>query len=242
MAISPEESVAVIVTINAAIVGGTLIFTGWWFARGELSLTSPGPRQNAAETILDFFLGKARDIASGPRRERLTITITAFLTTLFCFIILSNALGVIPVPSLNRPPTSHYSATLALALVSVVGTLCISSVAMGLRRTLTHLVWPNPLQWVSEFTDVLSLSLRLFGNIAGEYMTFVLVTAAVPYGIPLILHVLGMIPIVVQALVFTLLTASFLGTAIHREHEDHTDEVVDRSTDASATPGEEVAA
>jgi F-type H+-transporting ATPase subunit a len=71
------------------------------------------------------------------------------------------------------------------------------------------------LQWVSELTDVLSLSLRLFGNIAGEYMTVALVMLVVPWGIPLILHALGMIPAFVQALVFTLLTTSFLANALH---------------------------
>jgi len=65
---------------------------------------------------------------------------------------------------------------------------------------------------------VLSLSLRLFGNIGGEHMTLVLVTGAVSVGIPLILHVLGIIPAFVQALVFTLLTASFVAGAIsHQE-------------------------
>ena len=46
--------------------------------------------------------------------------------------------------------------------------------------------------------------------------TATLVTAAVPFGIPLILHVVGLIPAFVQALVFTLLTSSFLASAIHR--------------------------
>ena len=89
----------------------------------------------------------------------------------------------------------------------------------GTGRTLKHLFWPNPLQWVSEITDVLSLSLRLFGNIAGEYMTFALVVLVVPWGIPLILHALSFIPAFVQALVFTLLTSSFLANAVQHEEK-----------------------
>ena len=61
----------------------------------------------------------------------------------------------------------------------------------------------------------MSLSLRLFGNIGGEYMTLVLVTQSVAVGIPLILHVLGLIPAFVQALVFTLLTTSFVAGVVH---------------------------
>ena len=102
-------------------------------------------------------------------------------------------------------------------MCAVLGTLAVSAAVKGVGATLKHLVWPNPLQWVSEITDVLSLSLRLFGNIAGEYMTVALVLLVVPFGIPLILHVLGLIPAFVQALVFTLLTTSFLANAIHHE-------------------------
>jgi F-type H+-transporting ATPase subunit a len=69
-------------------------------------------------------------------------------------------------------------------------------------------------------SDVVSLSLRLFGNIGGEHMMLVLVMSAVPYGIPLILHVLGFIPAFVQALVFTLLTTSFVAGVIHKKHEE----------------------
>jgi F-type H+-transporting ATPase subunit a len=126
---------------------------------------------------------------------------------------------MLPIPMLNYPPTAFFSVTLGLALCAVVGTLVLSGVFNGLGKTLKHLVWPNPLQIISEFTDVLSLSLRLFGNIAGEYLTLVLVTSIIAIGIPLILHTLGLIPTFVQAFVFTLLTASYLGGVIHRREE-----------------------
>ncbi len=66
----------------------------------------------------------------------------------------------------------------------VLSTLAISAAVKGTGKTLKHLFWPNPLQWVSEITDVLSLSLRLFGNIAGEYMTVALVDPRGPVGHP----------------------------------------------------------
>lgn len=208
----------VIVVVNAAVVGAALVAGGWWLARGTLSATQPSARQNAGEAVLDFFVGKARDVSHGEHHERMMGIVTPFLATLFLFIFASNLLGVFPVPLLNRPPTSHFSVTLTLALLAVAGTLAIGAIARGPAQAALHLVWPNPLQWVSEVTDVLSLSLRLFGNIAGEYMTLLLVVTVVPFGIPLILHALGLIPAFVQAFVFTLLTASFLATAIH--HED----------------------
>jgi F-type H+-transporting ATPase subunit a len=78
-------------------------------------------------------------------------------------------------------------------------------------------VWPNPLQLVAELSHTLSLSLRLYGNIGGEFIVASLVTQAAPYGVPLVVDAFGLIPAVVQPLVFTLLTASFLATAVNTE-------------------------
>ncbi len=211
------EPSSVIVLVNSLIAAALLIVGGAWLARGGLSVTEPSRRQNAGEAILQFFVGKAGDMAEGAQRDRIMRLVAPFLAVLFLFIIVSNLFSIVPVPILNRPPTSHFSVTLALALFSVGGTLVISAAIKGAGKTFLHLFWPNPLQWVSEITDVLSLSLRLFGNIAGEYMTVALVVLVVPIGIPLILHALGLIPAFVQALVFTLLTASFLANAIVHE-------------------------
>jgi F-type H+-transporting ATPase subunit a len=222
-----------VILVNAVVVAGIVIGVGAWLGHGELSLDAPGVRQNMGEAVLSFFYGKAREIAHGPKKAQILDLATAFLASLFLFIVVSNVLAFLPVPVLNRPPTSHFSVTLALALCSVFGILIISGVIKGVGPTILHLFWPNPLQWVSEITDIMSLSLRLFGNIAGEYMTAALVVSAVPYGIPLILHVLGLIPAFVQALVFTLLTASFMGNAIHVEAEESEAPAAEVETEAA---------
>jgi F-type H+-transporting ATPase subunit a len=158
-------------------------------------------------------------MSEGHDRAQVVGTVTAYLGTFFFFILICNLFVLIPLPIVNQPPTSYYSVTLGLALCAVLGNLLLGARFKGPGGALKHLFWPNPMQWVGEFTDVLSLSLRLFGNIGGEYMTLVLVAAIVPVGIPLILHTLGLIPSFVQALVFTLLTASFLASAIHHEEK-----------------------
>ncbi|MDR3686138.1 MAG: F0F1 ATP synthase subunit A [Coriobacteriia bacterium] len=211
---------SLVVIGNSIFVSLLLVGAGAWLAHGGLSATEPSARQNVGEWVLQFFVGKAREMAHGEKREQIMRLVTSLLATAFLFIIASNLIAILPIPVLNRPPTSHFSVTLALALCAVVGTLIISATVKGVGKTLVHLFWPNPLQWVSEITDVMSLSLRLFGNIAGEYMTVALVLVVVPWGIPIILHALGLIPAFVQALVFTLLTASFLANAIHVADEE----------------------
>jgi F-type H+-transporting ATPase subunit a len=235
------SAASLVVLVNAIVVACVLVGGGAWLAHGELSVDAPSARQNVGEAVLAFFYGKARDMAHGPNRARILDLVASLLAAFFLFILVSNLMAFLPVPVLNRPPTSHFSVTLALALCSVFGTLLISAVLRGAGATLLHLVWPNPLQWVSEITDIMSLSLRLFGNIAGEYMTAALVIGAVPYGIPLILHVLGLIPAFVQALVFTLLTASFLANAIHAEGGESEAPALEAESTVSSAPADAVA-
>lgn len=211
------DSTGWVVIINAVVAAIALVALGAFLTRRQLTSGVPEGRQVFGEFAVDFFIKKARGMSEGHDRSKIVGTVTPFLGTFFFFILFCNLFALIPVPVVNRPPTSFYSATLALALSAVIGNLVLAARFNGPVGAVKHLFWPNPMQWVSEFTDVLSLSLRLFGNIGGEYMTLVLVAAVVPVGIPLVLHVLGLIPSFVQAFVFTLLTASFLAGAIHHE-------------------------
>lgn len=231
---------SLIVIVNAAVAGAIVVSAGAWLAHGRLSVESPSKRQRVGEFVLQFFVGKAREMAHGPEHDKIMAIVAPLLATFFLFIATANLIGMFPVPMLNRPPTSHFSVTLGLALCAVGGTLTVSGVIRGTGATVKHLFWPNPMQWVSELTDVLSLSLRLFGNIAGEFMTLTLVMNVVPYGIPLILHTLGLIPAFVQALVFTLLTASFIANAIHKEESRQ--QVAAAHDTASADAGPQIEA
>jgi F-type H+-transporting ATPase subunit a len=145
-------------------------------------------------------------------------------------------------PVINIPPTSYYSGTLTLALIAMIGITVISARFKGVSGAIKHLFWPNPLQIISQIGDTLSLSLRLFGNIGGEFMVALLVVKAAPYGIPLIIHALGLIPAFIQPTVFTLLTANFLAEAIHTEEkrprkEKHQDTPVELPSSEPARKG-----
>jgi len=198
-----------IVIFNFALVALVLIVLALVTTRRKPSEV-PDTIQNVAEYVLEWFVQQARDM----RPDGVSV-IAPFLASLFLFIFCSNLLSVLSFPVINIPPTSYYSGTLTLALIAVFGVTVISARFKGAFSALKHLFWPNPLQIISEVGHTLSLSLRLFGNIGGEFMVALLVTAAAPYGIPLIIHFLGLIPAFIQPLVFTLLTANFLAEAIH---------------------------
>jgi F-type H+-transporting ATPase subunit a len=198
-----------LVIANAAMVALLLVAATAVIRRRGLREV-PGAAQNAVELGLEWVVRLARDA----RPDGVT-AIAPFLATLFVFILACNLLAVLPVPLLAIPPTAYYGATLALALVAMLAVLVLGARFRGAAGTLKHLIWPNPLQLVSEASHALSLSLRLYGNIAGELLVALLVASVVPWGIPLLIHVLGLVPAIVQPLVFTLLCANFLAEAVH---------------------------
>jgi F-type H+-transporting ATPase subunit a len=200
-----------IVIFNFALVALVLIALAFVTTRRKLAEV-PNTIQNVTEYVLEWFVRQARDM----RPDGVSV-IAPFLASLFLFILFSNLLSVVSFPIINIPPTSYYSGTLTLALIAILGIMLISARFNGVFSALKHLFWPNPLQIISEVGHILSLSLRLFGNIGGEFMVAMLVAKAAPYGIPLIIHALGLIPAFIQPLVFTLLTTNFLAEAIHIE-------------------------
>jgi F-type H+-transporting ATPase subunit a len=200
-----------IVIFNFALVALVLIILSVVATRRKLEEV-PDTVQNAAEFVLEWFVQLAREI-----RPDGVAVIAPFLASLFLFILLSNLLAVLPFPIIQIPPTSYYGSTLTLALIAIFGITFTSTKFVGLSGAAKHMFWPNPLQLISKISDTLSLSLRLFGNIGGEFLVALLVVKAAPYGIPLIIHTLGLIPAFIQPVVFTLLTSTFLAEAIHTE-------------------------
>jgi F-type H+-transporting ATPase subunit a len=203
-----------IVIFNFALVALVLIALAFMTMRRALTEVPDG-LQNAAEFVLEWFVRLARDM----RPDGVPV-IAPFLASLFLFILFSNMLCILSFPVINIPPTAYYSGPLTLALIAMIGITVLSSRFKGIAGSLKHLIWPNPLQIISQIGDTLSLSLRLFGNIGGEFLVVLLVTKAAPYGIPLVIHALGLIPAFIQPMVFTLLTANFLAEAVHGEKKE----------------------
>jgi F-type H+-transporting ATPase subunit a len=152
------------------------------------------------------------------------------------FIFLSNALGVIPGLA---PPTSNLNTTLALAAVIVV-----AAEIYGFRRHgfgylkeffggLTewyYFLTPLPyllflIEIISHVARLLSLSVRLLGNMYADHTVvgvFVTLVPFVPVLIPLPVQVLGVLVIVVQTAVFCLLSTVYISLAVGGEEaEEH---------------------
>lgn len=183
-----------------------------FLVRNKYRSWDPPRWQLAIEFVVEYIENLVVSIASKPLPE-----LVPFLTTMISFIAISNLLGLVPV---LQAPTRDLNTTIALSLVSLVATQYYGIRRRGLKGywdSLASPVFMLPLSLLGWASRLLSMSLRLFGNImAGEVIGAVMFDLLPVLG-PLPMNLLGAITSVLQALVFTVLTLVFTVDAMGAE-------------------------
>ncbi|MEE8135980.1 MAG: F0F1 ATP synthase subunit A [Thermodesulfobacteriota bacterium] len=141
----------------------------------------------------------------------------------FFFIMFANLLGSIPG---FLPPTGNFNTTVACALVIFIMYNYYGFKENGLSY-IKHFAGPviflAPLMFVieliSHFVRPLSLSLRLFMNITGDHLVLGVFTNLIHYIIPAIFVGLGIFVALLQAFIFTVLSAIYISLATSHETE-----------------------
>jgi len=177
--------------------------------------------RNLFELFTEMILKFLDDII-GPRgREFLPL-----IGTLGFFILFSNLLGLVPG---FLPPTDNLNTTVACALVVFFATHYYGVKAHGfkyLKHFLGPVLWLSPLfviiEVISHLARVLSLSMRLFGNIMADHMLLSL-TLLTPSLLVLLLPPLamfmGVFVSIIQTFIFILLSMVYISLAIEEgEH------------------------
>ncbi len=196
----------------------------------------PSKVQAAAEAVIEFLLG-LMDSVTGDRAQ--SKRFFPFVATLFLFILTMNWMGLLPVfgtiglreggdstlTPLLRAGTADLNMTLALAIITVIATQIVGVLAVGVKKYGgKFLNLKNPIftfvgliEFISEFTKMISFSFRLFGNIfAGEVLLLVIATL-VPLIAPVPFYLLEIFVGAIQAFVFALLTLVFFKIAATAE-------------------------
>lgn len=168
---------------------------------------------NVIEAYVDLVNGL---VASTMGKKNMAFA--PYIFTLFSFLIVSNLSGLVGVSS----PTSDYSVTLTLALVtfSMVQILGVKS-SGGLFKYLKGFFEPfallSPLNIIGELSNPVSLSFRLFGNILSGGLIMALLYAALGLAAPLIAPVFhiyfDIFSGILQAFIFVMLTMVFVSGA-----------------------------
>ncbi|OGW32800.1 MAG: ATP synthase F0 subunit A [Nitrospirae bacterium GWC2_56_14] len=214
---SPEtlESCRAAITYSwlamAIIIGLALI------ARFSLKKTAPTGVQNLLEVIVGGLNDFVEDIM-GPEGKHYL----ALIGTLFLFILVCNLQGLVPG---FDSPTANINTTLALALVAFSATHYIGLKRHGIGY-IKHFMGPMwglaplmlPIELISHFARVMSLTFRLFGNMVAKHKLLLVLALLAPYIAPVPILGLGLLVAFVQALVFTLLTMLYLSGSIEEAH------------------------
>jgi F-type H+-transporting ATPase subunit a len=185
--------------------------------RLTLSVEKPGGVQHLAEMTTEFVDEQAESIIGHGHARFIP-----YLTTLLLFILLANLLGL--VPGLESP-TANATVPLGFALCTFIYYHFHGIRANGgayIKQFLGPVWWLSwllfPIEVISHCARVLSLTVRLYANmLAGDLVTLAFFSL-VPLGIPLIFLGLHLGVAIVQAYVFFLLAAIYLGLAVSHDH------------------------
>lgn len=206
--------------VSLFITVGLILIIIALLVKSRISIV-PGALQN----VMEVFVEGIYDFVSGviPYEARKHVPLIA---TVFIFILFSNWIGNIPG---FISPTANWNTTIAPAIVVFVYYHAQGIKKHGIVKYLKHFMGPVAfmapvifiLETIGHFARVLSLSLRLFGNIMGEETLAVILFSLVPLIVPIPFMFLSLFFGFVQALVFTLLTTVYISLAVEEEHEEH---------------------
>ncbi len=172
------------------------------------------------ELLFDFLEGWCASFIGSRKDARKFMPL---LGTLFLFILLSNYLGIVPTigaPHSLFAPTGRWGTTLGLAVIVAVAVQIVAIKELGIWGWIKHLLHLGPLSLLEEFVRPFSLSLRLFGNIFGEETLLAVIVFMAPYFAPIPIMGLSLMFGAIQAIVFTTLSAIYIGGVLEaaREH------------------------
>lgn len=210
-----------------------LIFVSVASAYKKREGKAPKGFQSLIEPIIVFV----RDEIAKPNLGYKYARFMPFLLTIFFFIWVNNIIGLIPFFPGGANLTGNIAFTIVMGVITFIVTNVNGNKTYWKHIFLPHVpLWLYPIMIPVEIIGVLSkpfaLIVRLFANItAGHIIVLSLIClififktimiAPVSVGFVLFMDVLEMLVAFLQAFIFTMLTALFIGTAIAEPHGDH---------------------
>jgi F-type H+-transporting ATPase subunit a len=203
-------------------------------------LNDPRPPQGWAAGIEALVL-YLRDTVVIPNVGPHGDTYTPYILTVFFFVLFANLCGLVPYGS---TATGNIAVTLTLALISFVVIEVSGMITLGKGYWSTIFYWNHdlpilvripmailmtPIEIVSKFTKPFALTIRLFANMtAGHVVLLALISLVFTFGsyyiavAPVVLGVavslLELFVAFLQAFIFALLTAVFIGQIRQAAH------------------------
>ncbi len=174
-----------------------------------------GTFQTVLEIVVEALSKQIGDIIRGDARSYLPL-----LGTLFLFLLFANFSTIVPG---TKPPTGRIETPAALAAIVFFSVHYFGIRSQGFLNYLRRYNKPNPLllplNILAEVTRTFSLMVRLFGNIMSHEIIIAIVVTLAGLFLPIPFMLLGILIGIIQAYIFTVLAAVFIGAAVGLETE-----------------------
>jgi len=178
---------------------------------------NPSGIQQTLELVIVGLKGLLNDIV-GPHSERYLYIVGGFA----CFIFFSNIFGLF---FFLQPPTANPNTTFGLGLTAFLYYNFQGIRQQGILHYLKHFAGPMPLlapimipiEIIGHLARILSLGMRLFGNIFGEHAATGVFMGILPFVLPWPMMGLGIFGAFLQTFVFIMLTMVYIGGAVAAE-------------------------
>ena len=232
---APSINKIAVISVLAALI----TFVIFYLAGQGDPMAAPKGIKNFGESIVEFIQNSVIMQTMGGDG----LPWTPFLLTIFSFVFLTNITGIIP--TFQMPANARLAGPLVLALVVWLVFIGVGLKHQG-AKYFGSLLWPpgvpvalKPLVGVIEFVSTIlvrpfSLAVRLFANLmAGHILlfTFALMTdtllhsvawlkpfAVLPVLMLIFLTAFEVLVAFLQAYIFAMLTAVYIGSSAHPEH------------------------
>lgn len=225
--------------LNGALLCIIMLLTSRWYRKRGDSNAVPRGFVGAMEAIVTMVIDDVIKPNVGEKWARFT----PYLLTVFFFILLSNLMGLIPIFPGGANVTGNIAVTLALALCTFVAVN-----VFGNKEYWKEILWPDVPTWLKfplplmPFIELLgifvkpfALTVRLFANIfAGHtailvFICLIFITMSVNKYLggamtvisvffTVFMNILELLVAFIQAFVFTMLSAVFIGLAQPQHH------------------------
>ena len=225
--------------LNGALLCIIMLLTSRWYRKRGDSNVVPRGFVGAMEAIVTMVIDDVIKPNVGEKWARFT----PYLLTVFFFILLSNLMGLIPIFPGGANVTGNIAVTLALALCTFVAVN-----VFGNKEYWKEILWPDVPTWLKfplplmPFIELLgifvkpfALTVRLFANIfAGHtailvFICLIFITMSVNKYLggamtvisvffTVFMNILELLVAFIQAFVFTMLSAVFIGLAQPQHH------------------------
>lgn len=175
-----------------------------------------------SQNIFEYLVGGLYSLG-GNIMGKDGIAYMPFVVGIGAYVIISNLMGLVPflaAPTANM----NTAAAPAICVFFLYNYIGIKKFGAGYIK---HFLGPIPVlapfmfivELISHIARPLSLTMRLFGNIAGEDLVIAILFFLIPYIIvPLPMYFLAVFTATLQAFVFMVLTMVYIGGALEEAH------------------------